>query len=278
MQSFDTWEHGSLAQWCMYQNKVTLIGFLGSNAEVRTNSDRSFTTLSLATKSSYKKDDEYISHTDGTVASFSASSRSGLRRGELAGLKWEDFDFNKLHVTVTGSLVDHHVGPVKTETSRKLIPNDEFVARELLAWHAVTPYKKPSDYVWATHANRACAKRGKQPVWLSTVVRDYIQPTARKLDIQKKMSWHTFRHYAEFRTMPNWLVPLWRESGESAGTPFCYSARFGIVRYTSQVLKEAQQLIIRAVRSSLSFDGCSLGEHLFFQSKIGIEVDLGCLD
>ena len=40
----------------MYQNKVTLIGFLGNDAEVRTNDNRSFTTLSLATKSSYKKD------------------------------------------------------------------------------------------------------------------------------------------------------------------------------------------------------------------------------
>ena len=119
---------------------------------------------------------------------------SGLRRGELAGLKWEDFDFKKLHVSVTRSLVDQHVGPVKTETSRKLMPIDEFVARELLAWYAVTPYKKPSDYVWATDANRAGAKRGKQPVWLSTVMRDYIQPMARKLGIQKKVSWHTFRH------------------------------------------------------------------------------------
>jgi integrase len=119
---------------------------------------------------------------------------SGLRRGELAGLKWEDFDFKKLHVSVTRSLVDQHVGPVKTETSRKLMPIDEFVARELLAWHAVTPYKKPSHYVWATDANRAGAKRGKQPVWLSTVMRDYIQPMARKLGIQKKVSWHTFRH------------------------------------------------------------------------------------
>jgi len=119
---------------------------------------------------------------------------SGLRRGELAGLKWEDFDFKKLHVSVTRSLVDQHVGPVKTETSRKLMPIDEFVARELLAWHAVTPYKKPSHYVWATDANRAGAKRGKQPVWLSSVMRDYIQPMARKLGIQKKVSWHTFRH------------------------------------------------------------------------------------
>ena len=119
---------------------------------------------------------------------------SGLRRGELAGLQWRDFDFQNLHVSVTRSLVDQHVGPVKTEASRKLMPIDEFVARDLLAWYDMTPYKSPSDYVWATDANRAGAKRGKQPVWLSTVMRDHIQPMARKLDITKKISWHTFRH------------------------------------------------------------------------------------
>src|SRR6202050_1373637 len=78
MQSFGTWEPGPLrlivtrassgnstnGDTTMYQNKVTLIGFLGNDAEVRTNNDRSFTTLSLATKSSYKKDGKYISHTE----------------------------------------------------------------------------------------------------------------------------------------------------------------------------------------------------------------------
>ncbi len=48
----------------MYQNKVTLIGFLGNDAEVRSNDNRCFTTLSLATKSSYKKDGQYVSHTE----------------------------------------------------------------------------------------------------------------------------------------------------------------------------------------------------------------------
>lgn len=38
---------------------------------------------------------------------------SGLRRGELAGLKWEDFDFKNLHVSVTRSLVDQHVARSK---------------------------------------------------------------------------------------------------------------------------------------------------------------------
>jgi integrase len=39
---------------------------------------------------------------------------SGLLRGELAGLKWEDFDFKNLHVSVPRSLVDHqHVAQLK---------------------------------------------------------------------------------------------------------------------------------------------------------------------
>ncbi len=51
----------------MYLNKLTLIGYLGNDAEVRTNNNRSLTTFSLATQSSYKKDGN---------ASSSASSAS----------------------------------------------------------------------------------------------------------------------------------------------------------------------------------------------------------
>ncbi len=68
----------------MYQNKVTRIGFLGNDAEVRTNDSRSFTSLSLATKSSYKKDGKYISHTEwhdgvvfGKLAEFAGTLKEG---------------------------------------------------------------------------------------------------------------------------------------------------------------------------------------------------------
>jgi single-strand DNA-binding protein len=77
----------------MYQNKVILIGFLGNDAEVRSNDNRSFTTLSLATKSSYKKDGQYISHTEwhrcvvfGKLAEFAGTLRKGAHlqvEGEL---------------------------------------------------------------------------------------------------------------------------------------------------------------------------------------------------
>jgi single-strand DNA-binding protein len=79
----------------MFQNKATLIGFLGGDAEVHTANDRSFTTLSLATKSSYKdkKSGEYVSHTEwhrcvvfGKLSEFAATLTKGAHvqvEGEL---------------------------------------------------------------------------------------------------------------------------------------------------------------------------------------------------
>jgi single-strand DNA-binding protein len=77
----------------MYQNKVILIGFVGSDAEVRTNNNRSFTTLSLATKSSYKKDEQFVSHTEwhrcvvfGKLSEFASTLKKGAHiqvEGEL---------------------------------------------------------------------------------------------------------------------------------------------------------------------------------------------------
>jgi single-strand DNA-binding protein len=50
----------------MYQNRISLIGFLGQDAGIHTANNASFTVLSLATKSSYKdkKTGEYKGHTE----------------------------------------------------------------------------------------------------------------------------------------------------------------------------------------------------------------------
>jgi integrase len=118
----------------------------------------------------------------------------GLRRGELAGLKWEDVNFEKLYLNVTRSVVDQQIGNTKTEVSRKPVPIDEYLAKDLMAWREQTPYRNPSDWVFATDSRRAGAMRGKQPLWLSTIMRYYIQPKTLDLGIRKKVSWHTFRH------------------------------------------------------------------------------------
>jgi single-strand DNA-binding protein len=86
----------------VYQNKVTLIGFLGSDAEIRANDNRSFTTLSLATKSSYKKDGKYISHTEwhrcvvfGKLAEFAGTLKKGAHLQVEGELRSREYDSKK---------------------------------------------------------------------------------------------------------------------------------------------------------------------------------------
>ena len=91
----------------MYQNKVTLIGFLGNNPEVRANNNGSFTTLSLATKSSYKKDGQYISHTEwhrclvfGKLSEFAKTLTKGAHiqvEGELRSREYESKKSDSKH-------------------------------------------------------------------------------------------------------------------------------------------------------------------------------------
>jgi single-strand DNA-binding protein len=86
----------------MYQNKVTLIGFLGSNAEVRNNSNGNFATLSLATKSSYKQNGEYISHTEwhrcvvfGKLSEFAKTLTKGAHVQVEGELRSREYDSKK---------------------------------------------------------------------------------------------------------------------------------------------------------------------------------------
>jgi integrase len=118
----------------------------------------------------------------------------GLRRGELAALRWQDVDFEQLTITVQRSLVDQVVGPTKTEASLRPLPLDPRIATLLLHWRSISKYVRPEDYVFATDANRAGRKRGKQPVWLAKIMQHRIQPTARAVGITKTIGWHTLRH------------------------------------------------------------------------------------
>jgi integrase len=53
------------------------------------------------------------------MALVSTDMITGLRRGELAGLKWKDIDFANLLIKVSRSLVDQRTGKCKTEASAK---------------------------------------------------------------------------------------------------------------------------------------------------------------
>jgi integrase len=114
---------------------------------------------------------------------------TGMRRSELMGLQWCDLDFFNLRINIIRSVVDQVIGNCKTEASRKPVVMDEHIAQALMAWRQESVYTASTDWVWASPQ-----KCGRQPLWLATVMRYYIQPAARRAGINKKIGWHTFRH------------------------------------------------------------------------------------
>lgn len=75
---------------------------------------------------------------------------TGLRRGELSGVKWGDINFEEKVLTPSRSIVAQRIGDVKTTTSGKTIPLDAALIEELKEWRAETPYSSDSDYVFAS--------------------------------------------------------------------------------------------------------------------------------
>jgi integrase len=113
---------------------------------------------------------------------------TGLRVGELLGLKWSDVDFENGQLHVTRSVVHQVVGECKTEASQKPVPLDSFLAQELLTWRSRCPYNQNDDWVFASPLTK-----GRQPYWPENLMKRGIRPAAKRAEIVKHISWHTFR-------------------------------------------------------------------------------------
>lgn len=66
---------------------------------------------------------------------FLTDTYTGLRRGELLGLKWSDIDFNEESINVERTLIydnqGFRFGPLKTDSSQRSIKIDNFLLSEL---------------------------------------------------------------------------------------------------------------------------------------------------
>jgi hypothetical protein len=114
---------------------------------------------------------------------------TGLRRGELIGLQWEDLDFENLVIHVRRSVVMMVQGAPKTEASAKDVPLDAALAESLLKLRLVGPYNRETDWVFASPT-----MKGEQPLWPETLWRRYGRPAVKAAKIQKRVGFHTFRH------------------------------------------------------------------------------------
>jgi integrase len=114
---------------------------------------------------------------------------TGLRRGELVGLRWGDIDFQSGQADVTHSIWRNVEGDVKTEASRKPVPLLPIVIDELSEWRKESLYSSDTDFVFPS-----VEKNGTQPISPETILRRQIRPALKKLGVTKQVGYHTFRH------------------------------------------------------------------------------------
>jgi integrase len=114
---------------------------------------------------------------------------TGLRRGELIALRWRDIDFEAKLANVTHSVWHNVEGDTKTEASRKPVPIPTMVIEELKSWRATSLYRSEDDYLFPS-----ISKNGVQPVQPDMILRRHIRPALERLNVRKKIGWHSFRH------------------------------------------------------------------------------------
>jgi integrase len=123
----------------------------------------------------------------------------GLRVSELLALKWSDFDFDALTVSVERGVVNGRVSDTKTEGSTEELPLDESFAALVEEWQQEAnsraekrakeglPNLNSEGWVFANQ------ETGK-PFHASTIQQDYLRPAGRQIGLGDGLGWHTFRH------------------------------------------------------------------------------------
>ncbi|MCE5306746.1 MAG: site-specific integrase [Acidobacteriales bacterium] len=110
----------------------------------------------------------------------------GLRAGEIVGLQWADFDFEKLILLVQRGVVHGRVGDVKTEYSQDFIPLAPGLVAELLVYR---DHCHPTQEGWL-FANPATDR----PYHQEEIQKKHIRAAVKAAGIATKVGWKTFRH------------------------------------------------------------------------------------
>jgi integrase len=110
----------------------------------------------------------------------------GLRAGEIVGLQWSDFDFEKSTLLVQRSVVHGRVGETKTEYSRDAVPLAPELVRELLGYREHC-HVTAEGWLFANPAT-------DKPYHQEEVQKTHIRAAAKAAGIQSAVGWKTFRH------------------------------------------------------------------------------------
>ena len=108
---------------------------------------------------------------------------SGLRKGEIAALRWNDI--GPSHVEVDEAVYCGKLGTPKSRKSRRRVAIGEGLASTLADWLGRARFKAPEDFVFSIRSN--------SPIQMDNAIARHVKPTCAKLGLPL-MGWHDFRH------------------------------------------------------------------------------------
>ena len=114
---------------------------------------------------------------------------TGIRRGELVGLRWSDTDFDLRQAMIAPSVWRNQVSAPKSKASRKPVPLHPFVIQQLAEWRKASKWDGDDDYLFPSIRHN-----GKHPVAPDSILKNYIRPALKELKINKRIGWHSSRH------------------------------------------------------------------------------------
>lgn len=114
---------------------------------------------------------------------------TGIRRSELIALRWNALNFELFQANITTSVWRNQTADCKTEASRRPVPLHPFVIEQLQSWRKESLYKGEDDYIFPSVRHN-----GEHPIAPDMVLRRHIRPALKRLGIEKRIGWHSFRH------------------------------------------------------------------------------------
>ena len=115
---------------------------------------------------------------------------TGLRRGELFAVRWQDFDDKAATLMIRRAVYDKVFDTPKTEKSLRTIPLSEHVVAFLCDWRTKSKRTGPADFI--------IPGRKESPRDQKRMLNDHIKPACEALGLPKA-TWLTFR-----RTFSTW--------------------------------------------------------------------------
>jgi integrase len=116
---------------------------------------------------------------------YATAAMTGLRQGELLGLRWRDIDWKASRVRVRQSFVRGHFDTPKSRRSSRSVPLAEYVADELARHFEHSSYRGDDDLVF-------CHPDSGQPLERSRLLKRF-KAAARRAGL-RSVRFHDLRH------------------------------------------------------------------------------------